>query len=132
MGTAKLERILLVEDEIDIQMVARMTLEDLGGFTVEAAGSSAEAVEKAAAFGPDMILLDFMLPDRDGQQTLQALRQVPGLETTPVVFMTARAQKNEVAEYLASGAVDVIIKPFEAMQLASTVNEIWDRCQASG
>ena len=131
MGTAKLERILLVEDELDIQMVASMTLEDLGGFTVKTAGSGAEALAKAPAFAPDLILLDFMLPDLDGRETLEALRRIPGLEVTPVVYMTARAQKNEIAEYLASGAVDVITKPFDAMQLATTVSRIWDRHQAS-
>ncbi len=131
MGTAELERILLVEDELDIQMVASMTLEDLGGFTVETASSGAEALEKAPAFAPHLILLDFMLPDRDGQEILAALRQIPELAATPVVFMTARAQKNEIDEYLASGAIDVIVKPFDALQLAVKVREIWDRYQAS-
>ena len=131
VGTARLERILLVEDELDIQTVASITLEDVGGFTVAKASSGAEALEKAPAFVPDLILLDFMLPDLDGRQTLEALRRIPGLEATPVVYMTARAQKNEVAEYLESGALDVITKPFDPMRLADTVIRIWDRYQAT-
>jgi CheY-like chemotaxis protein len=136
-GTAKrihagLERILLVEDEIDIQMVACMALEDLGGFTVERASSAAEALAKAASFRPQLVLLDYMLPDRDGRQTLEALRRIPGLETTPVVYVTARARESEIAEYLESGALAVIVKPFDAMQLAATVSSIWDRHQAAG
>ncbi len=131
MDTTELKRILLVEDELDIQMVASITLEDVGGFTVETASSGEEALAKAPAFAPDLILLDFMLPDRNGQETLEALRRIPGLEVTPVVFMTARAQKNEIDEYLASGAVDVITKPFDAMQLATKVQQIWDAYRAS-
>jgi two-component system, OmpR family, response regulator len=130
MNTSTLERILLVEDESDIQMLASMTLEDLGGFTVEVAGSALEALTKASAFRPDLVLLDYMLPDFDGLETLASLRRMPGLEATPVVFMTARAQNREVEEYRQSGAIDVILKPFDAMTLADRVHEIWSRYQA--
>lgn len=131
METPALQRILLVEDEVDIQMVAAMALEDLGGFQVEIAGSGGEALAKAQAFRPDLVLLDFMLPDLNGHQILEALRRLPGFEETPVAFMTARAQTMQVAEYRASGALDVITKPFVAMKLAETLQGIWDRYQAS-
>ena len=127
MNDPTLERILLVEDETDIQLLASMSLEDLGGFTVEIAGSALEALTKASSFRPDMVLLDYMLPDFDGLETLASLRGVPGLEDTPVVFMTARAQKGEMEEYWRSGAFDVIVKPFDAMTLAARVKEIWSR-----
>jgi CheY-like chemotaxis protein len=130
MSTSTLERILLVEDERDIQMLASMALEDLGGFTVEVAGSALEALTKASSFLPDLVLMDYMLPDFDGLETLASLRGVPGLEETPVVFMTARAQTREVEEYRQSGAIDVILKPFEPLTLADRVNEIWSRYQA--
>lgn len=129
MTTSTLQRILLVEDDVDIQMLATMTLEDLGGFTVEVAGSALEALTKASSFRPDLVLMDYMLPDFDGLETLASLRGVPGLEETPVVFMTARAQKAEVEEYRRSGALDVILKPFNAVTLADRVHEIWSRFQ---
>ena len=127
MRASTLERILLVEDELDIQMVASMALEDLGGFTVEVAGSGREALTKVTSFRPDLVLLDFMLPDFDGLETLAQLRRVPELAELPVIFMTARAQPREVEEYRRSGALDVIVKPFDPMKLAEKVNEIWNQ-----
>lgn len=124
MSMPKLERILLVEDDLDIQMVASMALEDLGGFQVEVCSSGLEALEKTPIFHPQLILLDVMMPDLDGPGTLVALGQLP-TPRPPVVFMTARAQPNEVEEYRQSGAVDVIVKPFDPMRLPETVLEIW-------
>jgi len=124
MTMPKLERILLVEDDLDIQMVASMALEDLGGFLVEVCNSGLEALEKAPLFNPQLILLDVMMPDLDGLGTLVALGKL-SIPRPPVVFMTARAQPNEVEQYRQSGAIDVIVKPFDPMQLADTVLEIW-------
>lgn len=126
-----LKRILLVEDDLDIQSVARIVLEDLGGFEVEVASSGGVAVETSAAFRPDLILLDFMLPDQDGRQTLKDLRATSGLETIPVVFMTARAQPGELEEYRRCGAIDVIVKPFDPMTLADKVRQIWESYRES-
>ena len=126
MTTPKLTRILLVEDEIDIQMVASMALEDLGGFEVEVCGSGREALEKTPAFDPQLILLDVMMPELDGPGTLAALDKMPE-GRPPVVFMTARAQHSEVEQYRRSGAIDVIVKPFDPMRLAEVVQGIWNR-----
>lgn len=120
-----LERILLVEDEVDIQMVARLALEDIGGFTVEVCESGAVALERGPEFEPQLILLDFMMPGMDGRKTMEAFRDVRGLEDVPVVFLTARAQLNEVQEYRRLGAIEVIVKPFDPMTLADRVKEIW-------
>ena len=126
----KLNRILFVEDELDIQMVARLALEDIGGFTVEACSSGSEALEKAPQFSPDLILLDVMMPAPDGPATLSALARQPESAHTPVVFVTAKVQNHEVAHYLELGAVDVIVKPFDPMTLADQVLEIWCRYHA--
>ena len=131
MKMPALQRILLVEDEIDIQMVASMALEDLGGFDVLVCGSGLQALEEAPAFAPQMILLDVMMPDLDGLGTFAAMSKDPALRDIPVVFMTARAQQQEMEEYRASGAIDVIVKPFDAMALADTVLSIWRRHQGA-
>ena len=127
MATPKLQRILLVEDEVDIQMVAQMALEDVGGFEVKVCASGDEALREAPAFCPQLILLDFMMPGMNGTKTMSALRRLPPLQDVPVVFLTARAQLNEVAEYRREGAIEVIVKPFDPMSLADTVSEIWQR-----
>ena len=127
-----LRRILLVEDEIDIQMVARLALEDVGGFEVEVCSSGEVALEVGPGFRPQLILLDFMMPGMDGRRSMEAFRKEPGLRDVPVAFITARAQLNEVAEYRELGAVDVIVKPFDPMKLADLVLEIWRKDQRAG
>lgn len=123
-----LKRILYVEDEADIQAVARLALEMVGGFTLEVCSSGKEALEKAPGFAPQLLLLDVMMPGMDGPATLAALRAQPGTAATPAIFMTAKVQPGEVAQYREQGALDVIPKPFDPMTLSSTIEEIWKRC----
>ena len=124
----KLTRVLYVEDEPDIQMVARLALEALGGFTVEICSSGNEALQRAPAFQPQLFLLDVMMPGMDGTTTLGRLRELPQFAATPIIFMTAKVQPNEVAGYKALGAVDVIPKPFDPMALSGQVQAVWERC----
>lgn len=123
-----LQRVLYVEDEPDIQAVAKLALELVGGLTAKICSSGAEAVGAAAGFAPDMILLDVMMPGMDGPSTLKALRLQPALAAVPVAFMTAKVQPAEVAYYKSLGARDVIAKPFDPMALAGQVRAIWERC----
>ena len=122
----KLTRVLYVEDEPDIQMVARLALEVVGGFTVEICSSGSEALERAPVFQPQLILLDVMMPVMDGPTTFKSLREMPQFANTSVVFMTARVQPNEVEEYKSMGALDVIPKPFDPMKLSGQVQTIWE------
>ena len=124
MGT--LQRIMYVEDEPDIQAVAKLALEMVGGFTVKICSSGEEALKEAVAFAPDMILLDVMMPGMDGPSTLKALRKKPSLATIPIAFMTAKVQPAEVEKYKSLGAIDVIPKPFDPMNLANQVRAIWE------
>ena len=126
-STMSLKRILYVEDDPDIQAVAMLALELVGGYTIEAFTSGQEAIEGAAEFSPDLILLDVMMPGMDGPTTLKKLREQPSLAGIPVVFLTAKVQDTEVAHYKSLGALDVIAKPFDAMSLAGQVNIIWKR-----
>jgi CheY-like chemotaxis protein len=121
-----LSRILYVEDEPDIQTVAKIALEMVGGFEVRICSTGEEALREAEGFAPDMILLDVMMPGMDGPRTLEALRKKPALTNTPVAFMTAKVQPAEVAHYKSLGARDVIAKPFDPMTLASQVQAIWE------
>ncbi|MFY9261625.1 MAG: response regulator [Gallionella sp.] len=126
--TEPLTRILYVEDEPDIQMIARLALETLGGFTLEVCSSGREALEKITAFQPQLILLDVMMPGMDGPTTLGELRKLPAFADTPTIFMTAKVQPSEITGYKAIGAIDVIPKPFDPMMLSNQVLEIWTHC----
>lgn len=128
MPTKNLRSILYVEDEPDIREIAKIALEMVGGFSVIMCASGEEALNKARGTKPDLLLLDVMMPGMDGPTTLKALRQLPGLTKTPVIFMTAKVQPKEVEEYKAMGALDVIPKPFDPMALAQTLRDIWNQC----
>ena len=125
MSESTIQKILYIEDEPDIQTVAKLALETIGGFTLEVCSSGSEAIEKAEAFNPDLILLDVMMPGMDGPTTLKSLRDIPNTADKPAVFMTAKVQPDEIQELKDCGAIDVIAKPFDPMTLSETINGIW-------
>ncbi|MBO1346105.1 MAG: response regulator [Hormoscilla sp. GUM202] len=120
-----LTRIIVVEDDPDIQVVARLGLEAVGGFTVKLCSSGSEAIATAPDFAPDLILLDVMMPGMDGLSTLKALREMPKTVATPVMILSAKVQTHEVAHYKELGVLDVISKPFDPMTLPATILNIW-------
>lgn len=125
MSNPSLQNILYVEDEPDIQAVAGIALESIGGFTLKTCSNGHDAIDAAIDFQPDLILLDVMMPDMDGPTTLAELRKLPQLNDTPAMFMTAKVQPQEI-DYLKSlGAIDVIPKPFDPMTLSEQIKEIW-------
>ncbi len=126
MSSRKLDRILFVEDDADIQSVAALALRAVGGFTVEICGSGREALERAPAFAPDLILLDIMMPGMDGPTMLSHLRAMPEAAGIPVIFLTARVQPEQMAGYRSLGAIGVVAKPFDPMTLASQVRALWE------
>lgn len=112
-------KVLVVDDDDDIRLVVLLTLERLGGFDVMAASTGAEALALAAASSFDLILLDVMMPDVDGPETLARLRAQPETQKTPVVFLTAKAMPDEVARLERLGAAAVVTKPFEPASMAA-------------
>ena len=128
MPDRELTKILYVEDEPDIAQVARLALETVGGFTIESCENGQVALDKGPAFKPDLVLMDVMMPEMDGPTALKEMQNMPEMKDVPVIFMTAKVQPVEIAEYKALGAVDVIPKPFDPMTLAEQVRQIWSTC----
>lgn len=118
------ERILLIDDEPDIRAVAELSLEQVGGFSLDSAASGEEGLERARAQRPDLVLLDMMMPGLDGLETLALFRADPEIAGIPVIFMTARSQPAELEEYLAAGALGVILKPFDPMELPNEIRKL--------
>lgn len=116
-------KVLYVDDEADIREVAAMSLEMDPGMEVRTAASGAEALALLDAGGwvPDVLLLDVMMPGMGGPSVLKALRTRPAFEAAPVIFITARAQRQERDRFIAAGAVGVIAKPFDPLTLAAEV-----------
>lgn len=125
-----LTRILYVEDSPDIQVIAKMALEHIGGFEVLMCSSGAEALAQASDFNPDLIVLDVMMPEMTGPETLTALRQA-ACPNQPAIFVTAKASDDDIAEYYQAGAAAVIAKPFDPVNLATEVAQIY-RQQVGG
>ena len=113
-------RILLAEDERDIQFVTRVALEDEGHQVVTADDGQA-ALDLAPTQPFDVILLDIMMPRLDGMVVCQRLKDDPRTATVPVIFLTARSQQFEVQAGLNLGALGYIIKPFDTFTLSSEI-----------
>ncbi len=124
MGS-ELNSILYVEDEEDIQAVAKIALEAVGNFSVNMCSSGQEALGVIPEYNPDLILLDVMMPGMDGPTTYQAIRQLDGYEKTPIIFMTAKVMESDREHYKSLGAIGVIAKPFDPMTLSDQIKEIW-------
>ncbi|WP_374328608.1 CHASE domain-containing protein [Azonexus sp.] len=106
-------RILLVEDDPINQEVARELLGESLGLPVDVASDGAEAVSKAGASSYDLILMDVQMPVMDGLSATQAIRQLPGYTTTPILAMTANAFVDDRRRCLAAGMNDFITKPVD-------------------
>jgi two-component system, OmpR family, response regulator len=129
--TPTLQRILVVEDEDDIREIVTAALEALGDYTVHPCASGNEAIKSAAAFNPDVVLLDVMMPGMDGPTTLGKLREIAALEKTPAIFLTAKAMPAEIEHYQSLGALGVIVKPFNPTSICQEIETLWDAFHSS-
>jgi CheY-like chemotaxis protein len=115
--------ILVAEDERDIRELIAFALR-FGGFEVEEAVNGIEAVEKARKLRPDLILMDVRMPKKTGYEACQELKETDETRDIPIVFLSAKGQEAEIKQGMELGAVDYIIKPFEAEQLPKRMAEI--------
>ena len=116
-------RVLLVDDDPTIQLVAKAAL-SWAQFEVSVAANGLDALAHVAAAPPDLILLDWMMPELDGPGTCARLKADPATKDIPVIFLTTRSQVEDRARCLALGAAGLIVKPFDAMALGDQVREL--------
>lgn len=125
-----LQKVLYVEDDVDIREIATIALQDIGGLTVAVCESGAQALNVIDDFAPQLVLLDVMMPDMTGPETLVALRQQGSVtDATVVAFMTAKVHPEELERYYELGVTNIISKPFDPMTLADDVRAIWDSAE---
>lgn len=117
-------KLLLIDDEADIRRIARLALEKIGKMQVVEVQSGGAALAQAVQDKPDAILLDVVMPDRDGPSVLRELREEARTHHIPVIFLTAKAMPAEVDRLKTLGAVGVLTKPFDPMRLAAQVREL--------
>jgi DNA-binding response OmpR family regulator len=116
-------KILIAEDERDIRDLIEFTLK-YAGHEVIKANNGAEAVAMAPQVKPDLIILDVRMPRMTGYEACRALKTMDGIKDTPIVFLSAKGQQNEMDTGMDAGADDYILKPFAPDQLARRVAEI--------
>lgn len=119
-----LQKILMVDDDLSILMIAQISLTKVGMWQVKTVDSGIKALNEVDEFEPDLILLDVMMPGMDGPTTFKKLRENASFATTPVIFMTAKVQPSEVESYCQLGAAGVISKPFDPMTLPSDIRKL--------
>lgn len=125
MPDRPLERICYVEDDDDIQRIARLSLERVGKMQVSIIGDPTAAIDGILAFKPDLVLLDWMMPVMDGPALLKRMRETDALKDMPVVFITAKASHRELEELRGMGAAGVLSKPFSPKDLPDQLRAIW-------
>lgn len=113
-------KILVVDDEPDIVEFISYNLKTKG-YQIATASDGVEAVKKAREFKPDLVLLDVMMPNKDGMQALREIRQSPGLESIAIIFLTALSDERSEIEGLKLGADDYIAKPIKPELLITRI-----------
>jgi len=119
-------RVLLVDDENAIRTICRVNLEG-DGLAVAEATNGREALERVRERQPEIVLLDVMMPDVDGWEVAEKLAADPATRDIPVVFLSARAAREDRERAQALGAVGYIVKPFDPLKLGGIVREVLDR-----
>jgi len=126
-----ISRVLVVEDEPDIQKVIRMSLKVRGVDEVVMASDGEECLAVVNRVRPDLILLDVTMPKLDGYETCRLLKANPETRRIPVIFLTARAQRFEEEMGLAVGASGYLTKPFDPMTLHEQILALLEKERAS-
>jgi two-component system alkaline phosphatase synthesis response regulator PhoP len=117
-----MRKILIVDDEEKIRELIRMNLE-LAGYKCDEAEDGEMALEKLNKFGPDLALLDIMLPKKNGYEIAQSFIK----QNVPIIFLTAKDSVTDKVKGLKLGADDYIVKPFESMELLARIEVVLRR-----
>ena len=113
-------KILIVDDEpFNLDLLEQELMDE--SYVIERAADGVEALEKVESFDPDVILLDYMMPNMNGLEVLKQLRADERHKSTPVILLTAKASQEDKVRGLDAGADDYVIKPFDAVELLARV-----------
>jgi adenylate cyclase len=120
MSASMSNKILIVDDEpFNLDLLEQELMDE--NYLIERAADGMEALEKIESFDPDVILLDYMMPNMNGLEVLQRLRKDERHKSLPVILLTAKAAQEDKVRGLDAGADDYVIKPFDAIELLARV-----------
>lgn len=124
--TNSVKKILIADDEPDILEIIQYNLQN-EGYEVATAKNGNEAIDKAKSFNPDLIILDIMMPSKNGIEVCNILRTQPAFNDTLIIFLTALSDEGTEVKGLETGADDFITKPVSPKVLVSKVNALFRR-----
>ena len=124
------KKILLVEDEDHLGIVLK-TFFEKKDFNIEVVKDGEDALFQADNFKPDVVLLDWMLPNMSGLEICRQIRTTKGIKKTPIIFLTAKGEEEDKLRALDTGADDYITKPFSQLELLARINALLRRSNPS-
>ena len=122
---SSLKRILCIDDDPDILSIIEFSLTEGGGYEVAICHSGQEALTVVEGFQPQLFLVDVMMPQMSGPETLDALQSIPAFENTQAIFLTANVQFAAYCEAAPPKMLGVLTKPFDPMQLSERLQALW-------
>lgn len=122
-------KVMLIDDSKTMRNIQRSVLRQLGIEQVEEACDGQDALSKVGAFQPDLILVDWNMPNMDGLSFIKAFRKQD--KTTPLIMVTTEAEKSRVIEAIKAGVNNYLVKPFTPDLLSQRINETLAKCSAS-
>ncbi len=125
---SKIKKIIYIDDELDIRLMAEYALTKIGNYDVLMCESGAQALEKIDGYKPDLILIDVMMPGLEGPETISKIRKFELFKNTPAIFITAKIVPAEVADLMSHDAavIGLIHKPFAPDEISKIVQSLWD------
>jgi two-component system OmpR family response regulator len=126
------KKVLIVEDEPEVQEVERMVVEDLLGCEVTVASTGEEALEKLSESTPDLVVLDLLLPGIDGFTVAERMRAESRLDTTRILALSGLTRQEDKERAKAAGVNDVLDKPFDLDELVKKIEGLVGSCTPAG
>jgi DNA-binding response OmpR family regulator len=117
------KKVLIVDDEPNIVAALEFLLEK-NGYEVQVAANGVDALAQLDAFGPDLVLLDVMVPKLSGYEVCQRMRTEPRWRDIRIVMLSAKGREVEVSKGMSLGADLYVTKPFSSAELVATINEL--------
>lgn len=122
-------KILLVDDSKTMRNIQRSVLSQLGEMTIEEASDGQDALAKLANFKPELLLVDWNMPNMDGLTFVKTFRAKD--KTTPIIMVTTESERSRVIEAIKAGVNNYVVKPFTPDLLSQRINETLSKLQAA-
>ncbi len=119
-------KVMLIDDSKTMRNIQKSVLRQLGYTDIEEACDGQDALNKVGAFGPELILVDWNMPNMDGLSFVKAYRQQN--KSTPLIMVTTEAEKTRVIEAIKAGVNNYVVKPFTPDLLSQRINETLAKC----